>query len=672
MGIRIKIIQIHRSFCCLAMGFFLILLSGCAVKPQPFTSQEIKDQVFEKKETLFSFQEPASGKITLYDAMARAITYNLDHQVKQIEEALSRGNLDQARYEMLPRLVTSVGYSQRNNHNGSSSKSLLTNMQSLEVSTSQEKQQFTADIIYVWNMLDFGMGYTRAQQMADEVLISEEWRRKAIQNIFRDVRHAYWKAVRAQKLLPEMDVLLQTVEKALERSRDMEKNRAQNPTKILAYQQELLETVKQLWIIRKELSLAKTELAALMNMDPGANFELDFKDEEKQQAETILPIIALEDFALTHRPEIWIESYKKRVSSKEVRKAMLNMLPGLEINLDAKYDSNVFLFNNSWIQAGLSLSWNVFSLLSGQKALKTAKIQEGLSEKLYMATAMMVLTQVHLAHQSYYLALKEFEIASQLDAVLQKRLWHAQAAKKAQTGSDQDVIRDQVAALSAKMNLGFAYAELQGAIGNIFNTAGMDPLPARIEVNDLKTLAQFIEGHEQGLLGQLQTPSISSEKGKAHKIKTPLEVTKPEKTLQTTEKKPASPAVVSNNLQHKNVLTPVISEDQKIQYQKSYNFFYDLFIKNPQNRNTNYLLGKSAYGMGDYEAAVMSYERILIQEPSAVEIKLEIAQSYAALGSYKLAVEYIDDILAAKAPQNILTQAKNLKEQIQAADVGTL
>ncbi|MBU2429700.1 MAG: TolC family protein, partial [Proteobacteria bacterium] len=222
----------RKAWACSLISCFLLVFSGCAIEPVPFTSQEIKEQALEKKNTLFSFQEPASKKITLYDAMARAITYNLDHQVKRIEQALSQGNLDQARYEMLPRLVTSMEYSQRNNESGSSSKSLLTGAQSLEVSTSQEKKQFTADIIHVWNILDFGVGYVRAQQMADEVLISEEWRRKAIQNIFQDVRHAYWKAVRAQKLLPEMDKLLQSVEKALERSREMEKNRAQNPINI--------------------------------------------------------------------------------------------------------------------------------------------------------------------------------------------------------------------------------------------------------------------------------------------------------------------------------------------------------------------------------------------------------------------------------------------------------
>ncbi|MCD4675653.1 MAG: TolC family protein [Desulfobacula sp.] len=683
------------AFSSLIIGGFLFVLSGCAIAPQPFTSQEIKDQVLAKRQNLFAHQEPTSNKITLYEAMARAVAYNLDYQVKHIEQALARGNLDQARYELLPQLVASMRYSERNNQNGSSSKSLLSGVESSEVSTSQEKQQFTADIIYVWNVLDFGVGYMQAQQMADEVLISGEWRRKAIQNIVQNVRYAYWKAARAEKLLPEMDTLLQTVEKALDRSREMKKNRVQNPAKILTYQQELLETVKLLWAMRKELSLAKIELAALMNMDPGVDLELDFTDVEQEKVQQILSIDSLEEFALAHRPEIWIESYNQRISSQEVKKAMLSMLPGLEINLNANYDSNRFFLNNSWLQAGLSLSWNVFNLLSGQKALETANIQQKLADKLYMATAMMVLTQVHLAHQGYYLALKDFQIATQLDMVLQKKLWHAQAAKRALAGSEQEVIRNQVAALSAKMNQGLAYAELQGAIGKIFNTAGMDLLPARINVENIQTLARFIEGYEQGLLAKLQVQSDSPGESEHKKIKIPLSgkerkfqiLQGPEKIFVAVKpiieepviesaavplliEKKVLPKPTPEKIQPKMPLTPVVSEEQQKQYRKAYQFFFDLFIKTPQSRNVNFLLGKSAYGMGDYEAAIMAFERILIIEPSAMEIMFEIAKSYAALGSYRIATEYISEVLEADTPQNVFVQAKNMLEQIQAASTG--
>lgn len=475
--------------------------------PQPFTSQEIMLEARQERQRLFIDQEPVSSQVTLYEAMARAVMYNLDHQVKQVEKALARGNLVKARYDLLPQLVASAGYSTRSNENGSASKSLLSGTQSLEPSTSQEKSVFTTDIIQVWNVLDFGVGYTQALQRADEVLIAEELRRKTVQNIVQDVRYAFWRAVSAEMLLPKMDELLKRVESALDRSRKMEKARAQDPAKLLAYQQELLETVKQLWDMRRNLSLAKTELAALINLDPGTSFRIGIDEKQQHYVEKILSIDAMEEHALINRPELRVESYNKRISSHEVRKTMLSMLPGLEINLSGQYDDNQYLYNSSWLQAGLRLSWNAFNLLSGPEALKTAKAQQDLAQKRYMATAMMVLAQVNLAHQRYALALKEFQIASRLDAVHQRKLLHAEAAKRAKTSKELEEIRSLAGALSANMNRGLAFAELQGSLGRIFHSIGIDPLPPVTSSSGLHDLAHSIEEHEQDLLASLQDNS---------------------------------------------------------------------------------------------------------------------------------------------------------------------
>ncbi|MCK5692635.1 MAG: TolC family protein [Bacteroidales bacterium] len=487
--------------------FFLLLipflLFGCAVTPQPYSRNDFVIQARQGRASLFDDQEPVTGKVTLYEAMARAVKYNLDHRVKQIEKAVADGNLEMARYDLLPQLVTSAGYSARNNDNGSASKSLLSGIQSLESSTSQEKRQFTADIIYVWNILDFGVGYMQALQQADEALISEEWRRKAVQNIVQDVRYAFWRAVCAEMLLPKMDQLLERVEQALEQARQMEKARAQEPAKTLAYQQKLLETVKQLWGMRKELSLAKTELASLMNFDPGTGFQLALEKGPFENPERFLSIEALEEQALCRRPELRVEVYQKRISSLEVRKALLGMLPGLEINLGGHYDDNIYLFNDSWLQAGMNLSWNLFKLLSGPVAVKSAEMQEDLAVKRYLATAMMVLTQVNLGHQRYSLARKEYRIAEELDSIHQRQIRHAEAARKAQTGNELEEIRKLASALSARMHRGLTFIELQGSMGRIFHSCGIDPLPSVTTSHSIKELARSIAEHEQNMLAYL-------------------------------------------------------------------------------------------------------------------------------------------------------------------------
>lgn len=479
----------------------LFVLSGCAVVPQPYSQDEFMAQAKGERGRLYDDQEPVKGRLTLHEAMARAIRYNLDHKVKQIEKALASGNLELARYELLPQMVSSLGYTARSND--SDSASLSSGLESTD-SVSAEKRNVTASIITVWNVLDFGVGYTTAMQQADEVLVSEEWRRKAVQNIVQDVRYAFWRAASAEMLIPQMDRLLKRVESALERARKMEQDRAQDPAKTLSYQQELLETVKQLWTMRKDLSLAKTELAALMNLDPGSEYTIGLSDDQLQYMEKLLSLPTLEEEALAKRPELRVEAYQKRISALEVKKTMLGLLPGFEISVGANFDDNKYLYNQTWLQAGLNLSWNVFNLLSAPSTMKSAELQQELAQKRYMASAMMVLTQVNLAHQGYYLALKEYQIADELDAVHRRKLLHVEAAKKAQTGSELEEIKMLAGALSAHMNKGVSFAELQGALGRVFHSSGIDPLPHVTKTHGIKGLAQNIAEYEKRTLASLQ------------------------------------------------------------------------------------------------------------------------------------------------------------------------
>jgi tetratricopeptide (TPR) repeat protein len=66
-------------------------------------------------------------------------------------------------------------------------------------------------------------------------------------------------------------------------------------------------------------------------------------------------------------------------------------------------------------------------------------------------------------------------------------------------------------------------------------------------------------------------------------------------------------------------------------YQDSYNLFKKLFIKDFKNKNINFFLGLSAFELGLYDEALSAYERILIQDPNALRIKLEYAKTLFAI-----------------------------------------
>ena len=93
-----------------------LILGGCAsVQPELLTTREVvsasaADQLQIRKEV-----EPLKGSLTLEEAIARAIKYNLEGRVRSMEEALAAGQLDVGGYDMLPKLVASAGYHERNN-----------------------------------------------------------------------------------------------------------------------------------------------------------------------------------------------------------------------------------------------------------------------------------------------------------------------------------------------------------------------------------------------------------------------------------------------------------------------------------------------------------------------------------------------------------------------------
>ena len=167
---------------------------------------------------------------------------------------------------------------------------------------------------------------------ADQVLVAEERKRKALQNIVQDVRTAYWRALGAQRLMAQMDTLMGKSKIALARARQIEQQGLLPQSQALAYQRALLDSTVLLQVRRQDLELAKTELAALMNLAPGTDFKL------ADSSEPALPPMPnnmeqLEEMALNQRPELREEDYKKRISASDARRALISTLPGLSLDM---------------------------------------------------------------------------------------------------------------------------------------------------------------------------------------------------------------------------------------------------------------------------------------------------------------------------------------------------
>ena len=486
-----------RIFGMLAVSASLLAaLSACAVQPAPLTEVETALRIEADRAALEANRAKFRGPFTLHVAMAHALLYNLNARVRAMEHDLALGQTQLARLALLPRLGVGYGVTSRSNSRASSSQSLLDGRESLSASTSADDTRRTANLTAVWHALDFGVSYFSAKQQADRALIAYERRRKAVQSVIQDVRRAWWRAVAAERALAGTEPLIERVRGALADSERIAELQVDSPLGALRYQRSLLEALRELEIERHAGQLAQLELAELIGIAPGTDFRIAIPAESFPEPRSLaVSVPELERRALAYRPELREEQFAERIAAGEVKKTLLRVLPGLELNAGIHADSNSFVVNHRWASLAARISVNLTEIFTAPAAVKAARSQRALARARREALAMAVLTQL-------YVALAEFEAA---------RARHATASRIAQTQTritkvlrssrrlgltdELRVILGELDALRALIARDLAYAGVEGSFGLIFAAAGADIMP---EVAGPATLESVAEGISAG------------------------------------------------------------------------------------------------------------------------------------------------------------------------------
>lgn len=540
-----------------------LAVAGCAVSPDPIGEQETLARMRRDLQVVLAHQEPLSGPVSMVDAMARAIKYNLDERVKLMEMAVADRQLDLSHYDLLPRVVAGAGYAGRSNESGSVSLNLNTGRRTDQSSTSQDRDRVVADLGVTWNVLDFGVSYLRARQNADLSLVAEERRRRVVQGILQDVRTAFWRAVAAERLLGRIEPLERRIEAARRDAGTIEALRVQSPARALTYQRDLLDTQRQLQSLRRELAPAKSQLAALMGLPPGEPFALEVPTMKTAQKPPVLnvPVEALETYALMNRPELREETLNARISADETRRALLKLLPGLDLNAALRYDSNSYLLHSQWADYGARVSWNLLSLLSYPATQSFNEAQEDLVAKRRQALSMAVLSQVRVAVLQFNDQAREYALTeeqAQIEERLRRQYTNVDAAGQ---GGELDVIQADARAMLAQLRRDLVYADLQNAYARTTVSAGVDPLPEVIPAADLATLKRALAASLDSwqeranvalrardlAVGEAKTTDAATPEPKPTETVKPAEASKPPEPDKVT----AKPAAVAGGVRVK-------------------------------------------------------------------------------------------------------------------------
>lgn len=454
-----------------------VVLSACAVKPEPLTLAEQRLQLAIDREMARKEVERLDGPLTLEEATARAIKYNLDHRVRLMEQAVALGQLDLSRFDMWPQAMASAGYTTRNKPLITEATNSVTGEPSLSDPFISSDQSFwDLSLGLSWSLLDFGAGYYNAKQNADRLLIAQERRRRSMHLLMVDVQNAYWRAASARALRDDIARTVRLAEQALRNAKKLENSNTRQPIDAVRYQKNLLENLRNIDIIQNELSSAQLELANLINLPPSTEMTFappSFKDSKTKV--TSMPIEKLEEVALVNNADLRETFYDVRITAAETRKAMLRLLPGIDLNWGPNYTNNSFVINQAWNAGAVSLSWNMLNALMIPSVQDQGDAEQALSVQRRMAMQMNVLGQVHLARLQYENALKVLDRSKSLVNVDRKIAKYTIDGKASGTHSDAEVVAARTVSIISTMRRYQAVAQLYAANGRLQASLGFEP-----------------------------------------------------------------------------------------------------------------------------------------------------------------------------------------------------
>ena len=155
---------------------------------------------------------------------------------------------------------------------------------------------------------------------------------------------------------------------------------------------------------------------------PGADFRLAVPASAPEQRSFAVTVDELAALALALRPELGEGQLDEGIAVHEVRKAMLRLLPGLELRAGAHVDSNSYLVNNDWLSLGAAISVNLTELFTGPAATEAAQAGRYLAAARREALSMAVLAQLYVGLARFEEARAQHVTADRIAAIEQRIL----------------------------------------------------------------------------------------------------------------------------------------------------------------------------------------------------------------------------------------------------------
>lgn len=381
-----------------------------------------------------------SRPIDMYMAMALALKYNYTRRLASYQENLVKNNITPS---ALPTIAANLGYD-----------------------SAMTSDAVPADLKNSWNMLDISSAYYQNGLGSPEIA-AEEQSRKVVNNIMFEARRAYWKALAAQRLIPVIDdmneYLVRIVDEINARSNESARYGQSPSTTLLLKKRKYLENIKELANIRRKLDTAQTQFAGLLGLYPSTEIKLAGSEYGNFAIPSMrAKMQQLEWLALTNRPEL--RAFDNTTSQEELELVIKDF-----DNVDnSDYKQNPNYYNSKWSRQSNDLSMSLFEDVRYQgsetyNSLARQRVTNIILNQVYLSWALY-----QSAVENYYLnmnvATTSEDIAEDITTIegSNRTISHLESAK----------------AIIDEANAFLSYIEVQEAIGRLYASVGMDPVPA--------------------------------------------------------------------------------------------------------------------------------------------------------------------------------------------------
>ena len=450
------------------------LLSGCASTAVQYNSSNMNAIT---DSTLRSQAMPmdVSAPLGIDQVRSRTLDHNSEYAQAQnnLVETVRRAGLRGK--DLLPQAYANANGAWRNNADASVGVKVddMSGSMPQDFYTAQDQAIATSNFTTSWDLLEIGLSGYKANRRAINAYKEGEQNQYLCNSLMVDVEHAYWRAVAFEQAEKKSDWLKSRIAYALDLS---QKRAEQDPETALAelmFQRELIDINRWYQSMYRSLLSAKPDLARLMNLPAGTEFNLQSTRLPADLGELgSQDVASLIETAYQNRPEIRQALYQVDLTQINTTEELWRHLPAMRIFLGGNGSSNSFVLNQSFASAGLSLSWDLLRLgqigetkRKGELTLAADKRQTEILASAVMAQVMIAREQMHKLDYDLTLAWKALSVQEEITSSLSADVAAGQKPEtylvKEELMRELSFIREQM----ARAELHTAKARLAQSIG---------------------------------------------------------------------------------------------------------------------------------------------------------------------------------------------------------------